>query len=116
MINFPLKLVREFILIRQLFESFVIFAFFNILRSYITDQRSDRVNIICQAHHTENFNNNQAQSFLICRSSDVSKAYRKHDSCSPIVSPSVSLEPVCILNTFYSQPTHIILIYVAHRA
>lgn len=97
-----------------MFECFVIFTLFDILRPYITYQRSHRVDVICQTHNTENLDNNQTQSLLIGTCCDVSKPNSKHNSCSPIVSPNISLEPSCILNTFFSKPACIILIYATH--
>ncbi len=115
MIDFPLKFIRELIFIRQLFECLVIFTLFDILRPYITYQRSHRVDVICQADNTENLDNNQAQSLLIGSCCNVSKSNCQHYSCSPIISPDVFLEPSRILNSFYSQPACIILLNAAHR-
>jgi hypothetical protein len=52
-IDLLLQLVRELILIRKLLESLIILTLLDILRTYITDQRTYSVDVIGQTHHAK---------------------------------------------------------------
>jgi hypothetical protein len=79
-----------------LFESFQIFALFNILAANVTDQSTNPVDVICQTHHADYFNKNEADGLLVGTGNDISEANCEHDVATPIVSPNILLEPNCI--------------------
>jgi hypothetical protein len=51
----PLELIGEVVLVTQLFESLEISTFLEVLSAYVADEGSDPINVIGEAHHAEDF-------------------------------------------------------------
>jgi hypothetical protein len=63
-IDLLLELVGQLVFIRQLLKCLIIFALLNILRTDITNQRTDSVDVIGQTHHAKDLYHDQAQRLL----------------------------------------------------
>ena len=62
----PLQLYGEAVFFTQLFESFEVFAFLEVLGPNVTDQGADPVDVVGQTHDADNFNEDETEGFLIC--------------------------------------------------
>lgn len=71
----------------------VLFGLLLVLGSDIADQRPDAVNVVCQHDAANSLDENEAESFLIVGSDNVTKSYSEHDVDCPVVGPDVDLIP-----------------------
>lgn len=94
----PLQLGREAVLFTELFECLEVFASFDILGADVADESAYPVDVIGEAHDTDNFYENKAKGFLIGCRVEIAKSHRQHDVHSPVVSPDVLFKPKSILN------------------
>ncbi len=63
-IDLLLELIGQLVLIRQLLKGLIVLALLNVLRTDITDQRTDSVDIIGQTHDAKDLYHDQAQRLL----------------------------------------------------
>lgn len=87
-----------------MFKSFDTFAFLDILLSNIANQSSNSVDIVGKAHDTDDFNEDEAESFDVVTGREVSKANSEHDVDSPVVGPDILGKPPCLWNTLFYMP------------
>lgn len=111
--DFPLQLYGEAVFFAQLFKSFEVFTFLEVLGPNVTDQGADPVDIVGEAHDADNFNEDETEGFLIGGGLQISEAYCEHDVDSPIVGPDILFVPLCPVYVFKLVPI-LMLVNVGH--
>lgn len=109
----PLQLYGEAVFFTQLFESFEVFAFLEVLGPNVTDQGADPVDVVGQTHDADNFDEDEAEGLLICGGVKISEAYCEHDVDSPVIGPDILFVPLCPVYVFKLIPI-LMLVNVGH--
>ena len=102
--NAPFKFDGETVLVAQLLEGLEILALLDVLRPNVADERPDPVDVVGQAHHAENLDENQAQGLTMVGGCEVTETDSQHDVDSPIVGPDVLGEPTITINALHFVP------------
>lgn len=102
--DLPLQLAGKAVSFIQLVESLELFSLLDILGTNISYQSTNPVDVVCQAHHTDYLDEDQAESLLIIGRIKISKPDGEHDVDSPVVGPDIFLIPKTIVDIFYIVP------------
>ncbi len=71
----PLQVVRKGVFLAELFEGLEVFALLDVLGSDIADERADPVDVVGEAHDTDDFYEDQAESLLVVGGIEIAEPY-----------------------------------------
>ena len=102
--DLPLELVGQVVLVGQLLERLRVLELLDVLRADVADEGADRVDVVGEAHHAHDLDEDQAERLLVVRGRDVSEANGQHDVAAPVVGPDVLLKPARVLYPDHAVP------------